>query len=241
MYIKRFRFEKARNFRDMGGYIASNGKTVSWGKLYRSDKFNGTTAEEWKVIENAGIKTVIDLRSEKEICMSPDNCPECIRYIHFPIVEEDLSFFNLSSPDMQAFARSVSDGYKNIVLSHGENLAEAINIIIESMKDGGTVYHCTSGKDRTGIVAAIIYYILGVEGEDIVADYQVSHTYNQKTSDKFMSEHSEFMKYMDVVKSEADTMWSLLKLFEKIDIEKYIIENGTKPENIQYLRDIILE
>lgn len=240
MHIKRFRFTKAKNFRDMGGYMAENNKTVRWGVLYRSDKFAGTTPEEWKIIWDSGIRTVLDLRSEEETEASPDNCPEEIRYIHFPIVKENLSFFNISSPDMQAFAKSVSDGYKNIVLTHGENLARAVNITADCLKEGGVVFHCTSGKDRTGILAAVIYYLLGVEDEDIVADYQVSHTYNKKTSDKFMREHPEFLRYIGVVGSDPENMYELLELFRELDIEAYLMEKGMCPEKIQALKDIML-
>ncbi len=240
MYIKRLRFAKARNFRDMGGYETKNNNTVRWNRLYRSDKFAGTTPEEWERVRAAGIKTILDLRSEEEISLSPDNCPSDLRYIHFPIVKENLSFFNISSPDMQVFAKSVSDGYKNIVLNHGENLAEAINIISDCLKEGGVVFHCTSGKDRTGIVAAVIYYLLGVDTEDIVADYQVSHTYNRKTSDRFMNEHPEFLKYTDVVRSDPENMYEVLRLFEELDIEKYLTDRGASPEKIQTLKCIML-
>ena len=69
------------------------------------------------------------MRSFKEVDISPDKCPDDFKYIHCPLVEEDLSFDNIDSPAMQAFAKSVGEGYKNIVLTHGDNLAKIINII----------------------------------------------------------------------------------------------------------------
>ena len=146
MHIKRYRFSEVFNFRDMGGLYAGNGKAVKWNLLFRSDKLNGVLKEEWEVIKKAGAKTIIDMRSEEEVKMFPDNCPKDFNYIHFPLVEDNLSFNNISSPSMQAFAESVADGYKNIILSHGENLAEVINIIADSVKDGGVLFHC---RERT--------------------------------------------------------------------------------------------
>lgn len=240
MQIKRFRFSKAINFRDMGGVYAENGKIVRWNTLYRSDKFNGTSPNEWEKMKNEGIRTIIDLRSQVEVDISPDKCPGYMNFIHFPIVEENLSFDNLESPDMQAFAKSVNEGYKNIVLNHGENVAKSINIITNCIKDGGVVFHCTSGKDRTGIVAAIIYYMLGVDEQDIVADYQTSYTYNKIKSDEFMNDNPQYKKYISVVLSDAENMYELLDLFRKIDIKKYLISKGLNIEKFEKFKKYIL-
>lgn len=240
MKIKRFRFKHVLNFRDMGGVYGSDDKIVRWNTLYRSDKLIGAGSEDWKTMEKAGIKTILDLRSDEEVQMFPDGCPENFRYIHFPLVEENLSFNNISSPAMQAFAKGVAEGYKNIVLSHGENLAKAVNMISDYVKDGGVVFHCTSGKDRTGVVASVLYYILGVSAEDIAADYQTSYTYNKKTSDKFMNEHPQYQKYRSVVMSDVENIYELLKLYEEIDIENYLLSKGADKEKIENLRKICL-
>ena len=241
MHIKRYRFSEVFNFRDMGGLYAGNGKAVKWNLLFRSDKLNGVLKEEWEVIKKAGAKTIIDMRSEEEVKMFPDNCPKDFNYIHFPLVEDNLSFNNISSPSMQAFAESVAEGYKNIVLSHGENLAEVINIIADSVKDGGVLFHCTSGKDRTGAVASVLYYMLGVSEEDIIADYEVSYTYNKNRADKFMNDFPQYRKYRSVVLSEAETMCELIKLYKDKDIENYLISKGMKKQSLEYLKEILLE
>ena len=95
MQIKRYRFNRAINFRDMGGVYAENDKIVRWNKLYRSDKFEGTTDDEWATMHKSGIKTILDMRSFKEVDISPDKCPDDFKYIHCPLVEEDLSFDNI--------------------------------------------------------------------------------------------------------------------------------------------------
>lgn len=236
MQIKRFRFNKAINFRDMGGVFSENGKLVGWNRLYRSDKFNGTMSEEWDLMRRVGINIILDIRSGDEVKTSPDNCPEDFRYIHLPLVEENLSFFNISSPDMQAFAKSVEDGYKNMVIAHGDKIAEIVNAIADLTEEGAVVFHCTSGKDRTGIVAAVIYRLLGVCTEDIVADYQTSYTYNKKASDKFMNEHPQFRQYRNVVLSEEENMYAVLNLFDELDLESYLISKGANKEKLEKLR-----
>ena len=193
------------------------------------------------MIKKAGAKTIIDMRSEEEVKMFPDNCPKDFNYIHFPLVEDNLSFNNISSPSMQAFAESVAEGYKNIILSHGENLAEVINIIADSVKDGGVLFHCTSGKDRTGVVASVLYYMLGVSEEDIIADYEVSYTYNKNRADKFMNDFPQYRKYRSVVLSEAETMCELIKLYKDKDIENYLISKGMKKQSLEDLEEKLLE
>lgn len=240
MNVKRFNFGRAINFRDMGGVFGSDGKLVAWNKLYRSDKFFGTTDAEWNIMKKNGIKVIIDLRSYEEVNVSADNCPEYFEYIHMPIVEENLSFNNISSPAMQAFAKSVPEGYRNIVISHGENIAKVINLIADNLEKGGVVFHCTSGKDRTGILASVIYRLLGVSVQDIVADYQTSYTYNKTMSDKFMNDFPQYQKYYDVVLSSAENMYELLKLYDELDIEKYLINKGALAEKITKLRKELL-
>lgn len=113
-------------------------------------------------------------------------------------------------------------------------------MISDYVKDGGVVFHCTSGKDRTGVVASVLYYILGVSAEDIAADYQTSYTYNKKTSDKFMNEHPQYQKYRSVVMSDVENIYELLKLYEEIEIENYLLSKGADKEKIENLRKICL-
>lgn len=240
MQIKRFRFSRAVNFRDMGGYFAADNKIVRWNTLYRSDNFYGTKKEEWNIMKENGIKVIMDLRSYEEVKRFPDNCPSDFEYIHCPLLEENLSFDNLESPAMQAFALGVAEGYKNIVMTHGENLAKIINKISDNVKKGGVVFHCTSGKDRTGVVSSVIYYILGAAKEDIIADYQISYTYNKRLSDKFMTAYPQYRQYYNVVTSKAANMVELLRLYDEIDIVNYLVSNGASLEKINSLKEYIL-
>ena len=240
MHVKRYRLKYVTNFRDIGGVVGKENKLVRWNTLFRSDKLEKVQSDEWNVLKDAGVKTVIDLRSLEEVATSPDNCPSDITYIRFPLVNEDLSFSNTASPAMQAFSKSISDGYKNIVLNHGENIAEVINIISDSIKMGGVVFHCTSGKDRTGIVASILYYLLGVDDEDIIADYQVSHTYNKKTFDLFLKKYPEHNILSEIVLSDAKNMEEMLELYKKLDIENYLIQRGLDREKLSELKEFTL-
>ena len=240
MDIKRYRFANILNFRDLGGVCGLDGKAVRWRALFRSDKLTGATDDEWRVMEKAGIRTILDLRSDEETELNPDGCPDDFTYIHFPLVEENLSFSNISSPAMQAFARSLGEGYRNIVLKNGENLAAAMDMIADHIEDGGVVFHCTSGKDRTGVVASAIYSILGVSTEDIAADYQISYTFNRKTSDKFMDEHPQYRQYRKMVMSDAENIYELLRLYDEIDLENYLISKGAEAEKLKKLTGYML-
>lgn len=240
MQIKRYRFSSAINFRDLGGFYAADDKIVRWNSLYRSDKFEGTSEKEWGIMKENGIRVIMDLRSFEEIEKFPDDCPPDFEYICCPLVEYNLSFENISSPAMQAFALKVSEGYKNIVMEHGQNLAKIINTISDNVEKGGIVFHCTSGKDRTGVVASVLYYILGVSDEDIIADYQTSYTYNKRMSDKFMNDFPQYRQYYSVVTSKASNMTELLNLYEEIDIVNYLIANGASEAKIKRLKEYML-
>ncbi len=164
-------FDGLHNFRDLGGYRAAGGRSVQWGRLYRSDslgKLEGRGRDDFLAL---GVRTVIDLRYPWEIERS-GRVPQ----------HEGLAYHNLSiehrpydqaglGPEVEP-ARFLADKYTEVAHDGVEEIRRALDVIAEDT--GPLVFHCQSGKDRTGLLAMLVLALLGVHEDDIVADFALT-------------------------------------------------------------------
>ena len=162
------------NFRDLGGYRASNGRTVKWRRLFRSDSVHLMSSQDVDhVYQTLGVVTLIDLRNAAEVQREGGNgaLPSSARYHHLPFLEQHgITPFSPSEDP----ADRLAEIYLWILANSGTLVAGALNVLAQ----GGhlpAVFHCTAGKDRTGILAAVVLSALGVEDEVIMADYLLTN------------------------------------------------------------------
>ncbi|UQE76024.1 tyrosine-protein phosphatase [Gordonia sp. PP30] len=184
------RLEGASNFRDLGGYQTSDGRTVREGLVFRSNKLSDLTPSDKQKITDASITLAVDLRNVQERKDEPDQLPPGVRYQ----VADVVSFTNgiwFHEPVPLTLGRGLIDyyttgssnigqslGYPFMVSYHGSDVAfHDLLVAIARNTDGGTVFHCSAGKDRTGWGAAILLSILGVPRATIDADFLKSNTY----------------------------------------------------------------
>ena len=173
-------FTGAHNFRDLGGYKTSDGKTVKWGKVYRSDNLHSLTDEDLKYMERLNLKSVVDFRSDEERNEEPDRLTPDMTPILLPIKFEpegvtenltrDLTFGNLDSSNL------LRDFNIILVKEFTEEYREFFRHIVDN---GGEPFllHCTAGKDRAGFGSAMILTVLGVPREKIIEDYLLTNAY----------------------------------------------------------------
>jgi protein-tyrosine phosphatase len=155
--------KNAPNARDAGGYITKDGGIVGRNLLYRSDKLSEITQAECDVIKTHGIKTIIDLRNDEERRSAPDAA--CL-----------FDFAQYKSVPMEVNAPSRIEGYKAFATDPGlaAPIAEIFSILAE--RDNLPVLiHCSAGKDRTGGIIALVHLLLGVQPDDVMADYLLSN------------------------------------------------------------------
>lgn len=164
------------NFRELGGYPAGNGKKVKHGIFYRTGALAPLAGRE-KELEQLGLRSVLDLRSKMERDEEPDPIVPGARY--YPISalkamdEQDVSF-DLSALASQgaAFLKTAADfveeGYHQMPFDN-----EAYRALFHLLQNGETplLFHCTAGKDRTGVAAALILLALGASEETVMEDY----------------------------------------------------------------------
>jgi len=163
--------EGSFNFRDLGGYPTHDGGSVAWRRLFRADGPHALTAADASVLAELGITTVIDLRTGGEV--------ERGRWTDHlgAVTEHHLPLTDVLPTDEQLPSWSevdyVARHYGELLETGAHAVAAALRVIAESAGQPA-MFHCSAGKDRTGVLAAVVLGLLGVADDDIVADYTLS-------------------------------------------------------------------
>jgi protein-tyrosine phosphatase len=163
------RLEGAPNFRDLGGLPTADGRLTRRGVLFRSSALEELSSRDVRLLINdIGLRTVIDLRSadDRETAQSLLDTP--VRYINLPI--------SRGEPTTSLERPMGADGRVDMPRIYGTYLevsAPSISEIISELTSGATpaVFHCAAGKDRTGVVAAILLSAVGVTRDAVIADF----------------------------------------------------------------------
>ena len=174
--------EGTLNFRDLGGYTTFDNRTVNWGKLYRSAQLNRLSPNGVLQLSALGIKTVVDLRFSEESANGP-TIREAVplaqmlswhaeqeaetgeRSTHMIRSWRD----SLDSNDPAQVREAMRINYPHKLYTHRAIYRKMLLQVLEGKMP--LVFHCAAGKDRTGVAAALILALLGVDDEQIVEDY----------------------------------------------------------------------
>ena len=170
--------EGGRNFRDLGGYATEDGRSVRWGRVYRSGVMTNLTEGDYEYLASLDIATICDYRSEQERHEEPTRwAAGQVDYVTFPdpATPAGSSFVGaLGSPDAtpQRVADAMAAGYAQLAMDH----AGAFGTMFDRLASGEIplAFNCSAGKDRAGISAALLLTALGVPRATVVADYALS-------------------------------------------------------------------
>lgn len=162
------------NVRDLGGVPLAGGGETRRGVLIRSDSVPHLSEEGWRAFAGHGIRRVVDLRWPEERADDPPHGVD-VEVVHVsllgpydPDIDGDLPAY-IAADDIVGFR---ADGYTRWLDTHRPRFAEALGAIADSA--GPTVFHCRGGKDRTGLVAALLLRLAGASIDDVAADYALS-------------------------------------------------------------------
>jgi protein tyrosine/serine phosphatase len=158
-----------RNTRDLGGHPAAGGRVTVPDRIWRSDRQECPDPEDIALLRSKGITTIIDMRTEEDNITKPNRFQSLdgFTFLNYPIKEGD------SIPES---VEAVPGSYMNIACS--ENMPRILKAIADA--DAGVMYNCAAGKDRTGVVTAILLMLCGVSDEEITADYMLTKECNRE-------------------------------------------------------------
>ncbi|ALO45010.1 tyrosine-protein phosphatase [Pseudohongiella spirulinae] len=171
--------EGGRNFRDLGGFQTQDGKTVKSGMLFRSGVLHHLTDDDYRALESLGIATVVDLRSTEERSSEPTHWQASpVKMMTWDydmgLGDDGELLADFMKPDLDAAEaeRLMGDMYRNMVTEQRPHYADMFAEL--ASRDEPLLFHCSAGKDRTGIAAALLLIALGVDRETAILDYTLS-------------------------------------------------------------------
>ena len=179
--------EGALNFRDLGGYSAAEGRRTRWGCVFRSDGLDQLTDGDLDRLARLGIRLVCDLRNAREVLDAPSRLPPHpeLRHLRHPIGEhrdDDPPLLEriLAGHVREFSTEQMADQYVAMLEFAGPVFAEVVQLAADAANHP-MVFHCTAGKDRTGVAAALLLGVLGVADDDLLDDYELTTTYRSAT------------------------------------------------------------
>ena len=233
--------EKLYNARDLGGFLTKDGSRTIFGRFLRTDAPVDLSRNDLAILLSYPVRTVIDLRSSDETAKGPNSFfnVDSISYIPASII--DFSTDNLGTSDFEvALSQSMGAFYISML----EQKKEALRYVFSTMAyapPGGILFHCTHGKDRTGVVSALLLLLAGVGREDILTSYEISYSLLRPLVDPLMKVVPPGKEYL--LRSDRENMVAVLDFFDvnySGDAEIYLKEIGLSRPEIQSIRDRLL-
>lgn len=235
----------ALNIRDLGGYRTRRGHVTRWRSLYRGDSPHLMPPEGDAVLRVAGLRSVIDLRSGPETQDEPNPLAVAPGVAYHPI-----PLFDDLAPTIQDIkARNSDDLLLDLymeALNAQSGAVHAVLATIAAAPEGAVLFHCTAGKDRTGIIAALLLGAADVERAEIVADYAQTGAHIVPLVERLLARtranggdpvtHARFLR------CDAPTMEAMLDRIERRhgSITGYLTDIGLAVSDIEALRDRLL-
>ena len=225
MILRRIPLKTVENLRDLGGYACSGGAT-RFGAILRSAVVSDLSTEDMNRLISMGLTDIIDLRSDSE-------------HLEYPNAFEDHASVKLHRSGTLELSAStdftcMGDAYIYRIDNMGEYHRKIIEIVANA--EGTVLIHCFAGKDRTGIMCALILLLLGVDPLDVIADYQITHTYIRHYDEAFLSAHPNTLPFV-LSSTPSNMIMTIRHITEKYGSAKaYLTAHGLDGVTIEKLK-----
>lgn len=230
----------ARNLRDLGGYATNDGRRTRWRTLFRSGCLDQLTPAGQSWLVQVGLRTVIDLREDDEVAERPNVLLDSVRvrYRRIPLFETPL-------PD--PLPPPLDMGYWRMVEQRHARVRDVFEALLEPRALPALI-HCHAGKDRTGVLAALILAAVGVPHKTIADDYALSATclgtdYIDETREWFVSKGWNWDEYSHLAGAPAELMLDVLAQIDSRygGIASYLASIGFAAGPLERLGELLTE
>lgn len=232
------------NVRDLGGHPTDDGTETRFGSIVRADAVGRLSTEGWKALVDYGIRTVIDLRGDHERADDPPG--------EFPVDVRHIPFLEASEPEWEVIAdelerlaelpvpEATREAYVIFLERFKPNVGAAFRTIAEA-PEGGVVVHCVGGKDRTGLLTALLLHVAGVATEDIAADYALSEERLRPRHDAWLEAAETEAERKRLERITQTPPQAITGLFEELErrygsVEGYLRSAGVSERDLELAR-----
>ena len=191
-------FEGGHNFRELGGYEADEGKHIKWGQIYRGiPTWKLTSEADRKLLDSLGLRLILDLRSEAEAAETPDYVPDGARLVRIcGLCLENGKEVDFSPEDRENLLKGMPDEGRRMADAMYERMLfgnKAYKELFRALEAGETpvLFHCSAGKDRTGVAAMLILLALGASDKTIAEDFEKTNIWRRPELEAVWAEHAE--------------------------------------------------
>lgn len=256
--------DRKHNLRDIGGYPAKDNKVIREGFIFRSGSLYNLSKSDIQRLQKTGIRLVIDLRAPLEIEERPDTVIPGATYIQATFLSnETMGITHRTGSDaiqivkklkkdkqnLKAMMPDMEFLYLNMVTNAAiqQQIGKAFNAVVDSvLANEPVLFHCTEGKDRTGILAAIILNVLGVSRNLVLKDYIRTNRFVYPRAVKkgcmvgaltrsFSMGLATYQLYMAQQRHIIKTMSTIRKRYDTVD--NYCIQAlGADPDKLQLFK-----
>jgi protein tyrosine/serine phosphatase len=234
------------NVRDLGGHPTEDGVETRFGEIVRADSVRQLSDEGWRSLVDYGVKTIVDLRANEELEADPPaELP--VEVLHVPFMETDRSDWEAVEHELEAavkaapdVASATRDVYLIFLERFAGNVAAAVRAVANA-PEGGVVIHCAGGKDRTGLLTALLLHLAGVDTDEIAKDYALSEERLRSRHEQWLAE-AESEEERERLRRISQTPAASIKgVFDELErrygsIEGYLRDAGSTDEELERAR-----
>ncbi len=239
-------FEGVLNFRDLGGYPTADGRVTRWGRLYRSDVLHDLTPSDIEAFRGLGIAAIVDLRNPAELLRTGRGLMgnEATRFVN-------VSVLSMTAVEEREDTSLLGDDYLWQRYLHyldvgGDAFVQAVHEMAKS-ENYPLVFNCFFGKDRTGVLAALVLRSIGVERQSVIDDYAITAERVSLILDKLRRDpvHRDAIEQSDPLLFEAKPT-TMARFLDELELRhggarSWLLDAGVAREELDALSNELLE
>ena len=237
-------WEGCLNVRDLGGLSTEDGRRTKLGAVVRSDNISKLTDEGWRALARHGVARIVDLRWPEELAQDPPRDVD-IEVVHVLVLGDAYDEEYVARMDAHLMSvDDVADHYAFSYVDWLERYRARFGHVFAAIADadGCVVIHCVGGKDRTGVVSALLLRLAGVRLEEIGADYAITSVNLEPSTSKWIpaiEDAAEREKWEKLRNTPADAMVRVVREIESRygDVASYLRAAGLSAEQVERLRE----
>ena len=241
---RNIKLENAFNVRDIGGYPTRDGKVTQWGRFIRSDGLHRIDVNDQNLILDYGVGLIVDLRLPMEVESSPNvfRDSQSLVYYHCSFLDEQLLHYIEEQPVEDRTHLRSDKGYC-LWLDYCKNSVRDILVALAENQNSASLYHCSGGKDRTGLITGLLLSVAGVDDDLIAADYALTARYNIHSTFKPPESHITSWEDYEAAYCPPSLMYKSLNHLDRVygGVIPYIRDIGLRQDQIDMLKERLLE